>query len=66
MEPIYCLIHRFGEVPDLWLLEAQTEAEAVDEIGRREQEWSPFAKAELFRGERRLGMFLQSHLEAVL
>lgn len=31
MEPFYCLIHRNSDVPDLWVLDAQTEAEALRE-----------------------------------
>jgi hypothetical protein len=57
MEPFYCLVHRAGEVPDLWLLTADTESEALDEIARREPEWRPFRKAELYQGERRIRIF---------
>ena len=57
MEPFYCLIHRKSDVPDLWVLEAQTEPEAIREIERREMEWRPFEKTELYQGERRIGAF---------
>lgn len=57
MEPFYCLIHRKAEVPDLWVLEAKTETDAVLEIERREAEWRPFEKAELYQGERRIRTF---------
>lgn len=57
MEPFYCLVHRAGEVPDLWLLTADTESEALEEFARREPEWRPFRKAELYQGERRIRIF---------
>lgn len=57
MEPFYCLIHRKGEVPDLWVLEAKTETDAILEIERREAEWQPFEKAELYQRERRIRTF---------
>ena len=54
MEPFYCLIHRTGDVPDLWLREADSEAAALEEIDRRAPEWRPFSEVELYQGERRI------------
>jgi hypothetical protein len=54
MEPFYCLIHRPEDVPDLWLLAADNDADALEEMDRRAADWRPFLRIELYQGERRV------------
>lgn len=62
MEPFYCLIHRKSEAADLWVLEAQTESDALQEIERLKLGWRPFSRVELYRGERRIKILARAEL----
>lgn len=64
MEPFYCLIHTpEAMTPELWVLAADNQRDAIRELGAVKQKWPRLERLELYRGEQRLRTFRGADLE---